>query len=92
MFEESECNLRKKSKVLVLLIRLVFLFLVTGMPPIMPGMMPPGMRPGQMHGPHPGQMPGQGPGGPMRMPHLTAMRPPMMAPPPQMSQGASNDD
>lgn len=55
-----------------------------GMPP---GMMPPGMR-GQMPGGLPGQMP---PGGPMRMP-LTAMRPPMMAPPPQLSQSAPGDD
>lgn len=65
------------------------------MPPIMPGMMPPGMRPGQMPGGMPGQMPGQmpgGPGGPMRMPPMTAMRPPMMGPPPQLSQGNPNDD
>lgn len=57
---------------------------------MMPGMMPPGMRPGQMPGGMPGQMP-QGPGGHMRMP-LTAMRPPMMAPPPQLSQSAQDDD
>lgn len=66
-------------------IKKIVLKMNAGMPPIMPpGMMPPGMRP---------QMPPGGPGAPMRMPPgMTGMRPPMMGPPPQLSQGAPADD